>query len=83
VQQVLGTNLEGEEVVEATEAVAVQVAVVVAVDTRAGGVVAIEVPNHRATRIDRRAIQTELKSQDQCATSARKRGIGSRTVSDI
>jgi hypothetical protein len=51
---VLETNPEGEEVAEATEVVAAQAAV--AVDTKVGGVVAIEVPNRKAIRIDRRAI---------------------------
>jgi hypothetical protein len=46
VQQALGTNLEGEEAAEATEVVAAQA--VVAVDIRAGGVAAIEVPDRRA-----------------------------------
>ena len=55
-QQVLGTNPEGEEVAEATKAVAAQAVVVVVVDTRTGGVAATEVPNRRAIRIDRKAI---------------------------
>ena len=77
------TNPEGEEAAEATEVVAAQAVVV-------GGLAAIEVPNRRAirtdrkaTQIDRRAIQTELRSQDRRATSVRKRGIGSRNASDI
>jgi hypothetical protein len=61
VQQAFGTNLEGEEVAEATkdvvaQAVVVQAVVVVAIGIRVGGVVEVEVPNRRATRIDRRAI---------------------------
>ena len=54
--QVSGTNPGGEEVAEAIEDVVAQVVVV-------GGVVAIEVPDRRATRIDRRAVQTKLRSQ--------------------
>jgi hypothetical protein len=68
-------------VAEATEVVVAQAVVVV--DIKAGGVVVIEVPVRRAIRIDRRAIQTKLRSQDQCATSVRKRDTGRRTASDI
>jgi len=46
VQQVLGTNLEGEEAAKATKVVAAQA--IAAVDTRAGGVATIKVPNPRA-----------------------------------
>jgi hypothetical protein len=53
VQPAPGTNPEEEEVAEATEDVVAQVAV----DTRAGGVVEIKVPDPRAIQIDPRAIQ--------------------------
>jgi hypothetical protein len=85
VQQAPGTNPEEEEVAEATEDEVAQavVAAVMAISIRAEGVVEVEVPNRRATRIDRRAIQTELRNQGQCATGVRKRGIGSKIASDI
>jgi hypothetical protein len=62
VQQALGTNLEGEEVAEATEDVVAQVVVVVVVDTRAGGVVEVEVPNCRATQIDCRTTRIDYRA---------------------
>jgi hypothetical protein len=46
VQQVLGTNLKGEEVAEATKVVVAQVVVVV--DIKVEGVVVIKVPVCRA-----------------------------------
>jgi hypothetical protein len=82
VLQASETNPERKEMAEATEVVVAQVAV----DTRAGGVVAIEVPDHRAIRIDPRAIQeTKWKSldQDHYATGVRKEDIDRRTASDI
>jgi hypothetical protein len=82
VQPAPGTNPEEEEVAEATEVVVV----LVVVDTRAGRVVEIEVSDHRAIRIDLRAIQkTKWKSldQDHYATGVRKRDTDRKTVSDI
>jgi hypothetical protein len=81
---VLGTNLEGEEAAKATKVVAAQAAALV--DTRAGGVAAIEVPDRRAIRINHRAtLATKLKSLGQayCVTSMIKGDISSKTASGI
>jgi len=84
VQQVLRTNLEGEEAAKATKVVVAQAAALV--DTRARGVAAIKVPNYRAIRINHKAtLATKLKSLGQayCVTSVIKGDISSKTASSI